>query len=141
MLSLSIRKLCTLSPSSYWVYTLQHKFKIVEFSREIIFFILSLSTHFPVFTLHTVSYLVYTLQAHLRFKIFTGNTFFHTYTLYTCFSIHSPYSYLVYNLQAHVRFKFFKFSREFFFSYLHSPNMFQCSLSIQLFGLHSPSTC
>ena len=28
-----------------------------------------------------------------------------------------------------------------FFSYLHSPHMFQCSLSIQLFGLHSQSTC
>ena len=67
--------------------------------------------------------------------------FFHTYTLHTCFRVHSPYSYLVYTLQAHVRFKIFKFSREIFFSYLHSPHLFQGSLSIQLFGLHSPSTC
>ena len=150
-----------------------------------------------------------------NFQIFTGDNFFHTYTLHTCFRVHSPYSYLVYTLQAHVRFKIFKFSREFFFihtytlhtgftlhtvtlqahvmfkiykfsrefiffmltlsthvsgftlhtviwfalskhmlgskfskfsreiifSCSHSPHMFQGSLSIQLFGLHSPSTC
>ena len=50
-----------------------------------------------------------------NFQIFTGDKFFHTYTLHTCFRVHSPYSYLVYTLQAHVRFKIFKFSREFFF--------------------------
>ena len=105
---------------------------------------------FHTYNLHTCfrvhspySYLVYTLQAHVRFKIFefSREFFFHTYTLHTCFSIHSPYSYLIYTLQAHVRFKIFEFSWEFFFSYLCSPHMFQDSLSIQLFGLHSPSTC
>ena len=58
---------------------------------------------------------VYTLQAHVWFKIFKFSReffFFHTYTLHTCFRIHSPYSYLVYTLQAHVRFKIFKFSQE-----------------------------
>ena len=113
-----------------------------------------------------------------NFQIFTGDNFFHTYTLHTCFKIHSPYSYLVYNLQAHFRFKIFtrdhffmltlsthvsgftlhtviwftvskhmlgskflNFDRSKFLSYLHSPHMFQDSLSIQLFGLQSPSTC
>ena len=37
--------------------------------------------------------------------------------------------------------KFTNFHGSSFFSYLHSPHMFQNSLSIQLFGLHSPSTC
>ena len=104
---------------------------------------LTLSTHVSGFTLHTV-FLVHTLQAHVRFNfflIFTGFHFFHTYTLHTCFRIHSPYSYLVYTLQAHVRFKIFKFSQEIIFSCLHSPHMFQGSLSIQFFGSHSPSTC
>ena len=41
--------------------------------------------------------------------------FFHTYTLHTCFRVHSPYSFLVYTLQAHVRFKIYKFSQEFIF--------------------------
>ena len=71
-----------------------------------------------------------------NFQIFTGDNFFHTYTLNTCFRVHSPYSYLVDTLQAHVRFKIFKFSREFFFSYLHSPHMFQDSLCIQLLSKH-----
>ena len=39
--------------------------KFSKFSWEIIFFILTLSTHVSGFTLHTV-----TLQAHVRFKIF-----------------------------------------------------------------------
>ena len=168
------------SPYSYLVYTLQAhvRFKIFKFTRELFFFILTLSTHVSGFTLHTViwftlskhmlgskfsnfhersffhaytlhtcfrvhspySYLVYTLQSHVRFKIFEFH-FFHTYTLHACFRVHSPYSYLVYTLQAHVRFKIFKFTREIIFSCLHSPHMFQGSLSIQLFGLHSPSTC
>ena len=104
-----------------------------------------------VVTLHTQ--VVYTFSKQLwglhspstclvqNFLIFTGDNFFHTYTLHTCFRVHSPYSYLVYTLQAHVRFKIFKFSREIIFSCLHSPHIFQDSLSIQLFGLHSPSTC
>ena len=72
-----------------------------------------------------------------NFQIFTADNFFHTYTLHTCFRVHSPYSYLVYTLQAHVRFTIFKFSREFyFFSYLHSPHMFQDSLCIQLLSKH-----
>ena len=144
MLSLSIRKLCTHSHSSYGVYTLQAhvRFKIFKFSREIILFILTLSTHISGFTLHTVIW--FTLSKHMlgsKFSNFHGSCFFHTYTLHTCFKIHSPYSYLVNNLQAHDRFKIFKFSREIIFSCLHSPHMFQDSLSIQLSGLHSPSTC
>ena len=50
-----------------------------------------------------------------NFQIFTGDNSFHTYTLHTCFRVHSPYSCLVYTLQAHFRFKIFKFSREFIF--------------------------
>ena len=223
MLSLSIRKLCTHSQSSYGVYTLQAhvRFKIFKFLREIIVFMLTLSTHVSGFTLHTIiwftlskhmlgskfsnfqrssffSYLHsppmfqdslsiqlfglhspstckvqnfqiftrdhffmptlsthvsgftlhtviwFTLSKHMlgsKFSNFHERSFFHAYTLHTCFRIHSPYSYLVYTLQAHVRFKIFKFSREIIFSCLHSPHMFQGSLSMQLFGLHSPSTC
>ena len=144
MLSLSIRKLCTHSQSSYGVHTLQAhvRFKIFKFSQEIIFFILTLYTHVSGFTLHTVIW--FTLSKHMlgsKFSNFHGSFFFHTYTLHTYFRIHSPYSYLVYTLQVHVRFKIFKFSREIIFLCLHSPHMFQGSLSIQLFGLHSPSTC
>ena len=183
MLSLSIRKLCTHSQSSYGVYTLQAHvwFKIFKFSREIIFFILTLSTHVSGFTLHTVIWFTlskhmlgskfsnfhgsfffiltlsthvsrftlhtviwFTLSKHMlgsKFSNFHERSFFHAYALHTCFKIHSPYSYLVYTLQAHVRFKIFKFSREIIFSCLRSPHMFQDSLSIQLFSLHSPSTC
>ena len=36
--------------------------------------------------------------------------------------------------------KFSNFHRNSFFAYLHSPHMLQDSLSLQLFGLHSPST-
>ena len=106
------------------------------------FFMLTLSTHVSGFTLLTVIW--FTLSKHMlgsKFSNFHKSFFFHAYTLHTCFGIHSPYSYLVYTLQAHVRFKIFKFSQEIIFSFLHSPHMFQGSLSIQLFGLHSPSTC
>ena len=132
------------SPYSYLVYTLQAhvRFKILKFSREIIFFMLTLSTHVSVFTLHTVIW--FTLSKHMlgsKFSNFHERSFFHAYTLHTCFRVHSPYSYLVYTLQAHVRFKIFKFSQGITISCLHSPHMFQGSLSIQLFGLHSPSTC
>ena len=144
MLSLSIHKLCTHSQSSYGVYTLQAHvwFKIFKFPREIIFFILTLSTHVSGFTLHTVIW--FTLSKHMlgsKFLNFHERSFFHAYTLHTCFRVHSPYSYLVYTLQAHVRFKTFKISQKIIISCLHSPHMFQGSLSIQLFGLHSPSTC
>ena len=103
---------------------------------------LTLSTHVSGFTLHTVIW--FTLSKHMlgsRCSNFHERSFFHAYTLHTCFRVHSPYSYLVYTLQAHVRFKIFGFLREIIFSCLHSPHMFQGSLSIQLFGLHSLSTC
>ena len=51
----------------------------------------------------------------LKFTNCYGSSFFYTYTLHTCFRIHSPYSYLVYTLQAHVRFKIFKFAQKLFF--------------------------
>ena len=142
MLSLSIRKLCTHSQSSYGVYTLQAHvwFKIFKFSREFYFFSYLHSPH-----MFQDSLCIQLLSKHMlgfKFSNFHGSFFFfHTFTLHTCFKIHSPYSYLVYTLQAHVRFKIFKFSREIIFSCLHSPHMFQDSLSIQLFALHSPSTC
>ena len=101
-----------------------------SFSREII---LTLSTHVSGFTLHTVFW--FTLSKHIlgsKFSDFYERSFFHAYTLHTCFRVHSPYSYLVYTLQAHVRFKIFKFSQEIIFSCLHSPHMFQGSLSIQM---------
>ena len=138
--------------------------------------ICKLCTHSQLWGLHSSSTCL--VQ---NFQIFTGDNFFHTYTLHTCFRVHSPYSYLVYTLQAHIiRFKIYKFSWEFIFfiltlsthvsrftlhtviwftlskhmlgstfldfhmisfcSYLHSPLMFQSSLSMQLF-LHSPSRC
>ena len=126
------------SPYSYLVYTLQAhvRFKIFKFSQ------LTLSTHVSGFTLHTVIW--FSPSKHmlgLKFSDFYERSFFHAYTLQTCFRVHSPYSYLVFTLQAHVRFKIFRFLREIVFSCLHSPHMFQGSLSIQLFGLHSPSTC
>ena len=101
-----------------WVYTLQAHvgFKIFKFSREIIFFILTLSTHVSGFTLHTVIW--FTLSKHMlgsKFSNFHERSFFHAYTLHTCFRVHSPYSYLVYTLQAHVRFKNFEFSQDFIF--------------------------
>ena len=64
-----------------------------------------------------------------NFQIFTGDNFFHTYTLHTCFRVHSPYSYGVYTLQAHVWFKIFKFSREII--------LFILTLSTR-FRVHSP---
>ena len=92
------------SPYSYLVCTLQahFRFKTFEYSWEIIFFMLSLSTHVSGFTLHTVIW--FTLSKHML-----GS-------------------------------KFLDFHRISFFSYLHSPLMFQSSLSMQLF-LHSPSRC
>ena len=141
MLSLSIHKLCTQSQSSYGVYTLQAhvRFKIFKFSREIIFFILTLSTHVSGFTLHTVIW--FTLSKHMlgsKFSNFHGSIFF-SY-------LHSPHmfqdSLCIQLLSKHMLgLKFTNFHGSSFFSYLHSPHMFQGSLSIQLFGLHSPSTC
>ena len=211
MLSLSIRKLCTHSQSSYGVYTLQAHvwFKIFKFSREIIFFILTLSTHVSGFTLHTVIW--FTLSKHMlgsKFSNFHGSFFFiltlstHVsgFTLHTVIwftlskhmlgskfsNFHGSFFFILtlsthvsgftlhtVTLQAHVRFNIFEFSQklilfiltlsthisgftlhtviwlygyikisqEIIISCLHSPHMFQGSLSIQLFGLHSPSTC
>ena len=115
MLSLSIRKLCTHSQSSYGVYTLQAHvwFKIFKFSREIIFFILTPSTHVSGFTLHTVIW--FTLSKHMldsKFSNFHGSLFLFILTLSTHvsgFTLHTV------TLQAHVRFKIYKFSREFIF--------------------------
>ena len=89
------------------------KFRI--FTRDH-FFILTLSTHVSGFTLHTVIW--FTLYKHMlgsKFSNFHERSFFHTYTLHTCFKIHSPYSYLDYTLQAHVRFNIFGFSQDFIF--------------------------
>ena len=94
---------------------------------------LTLSTHVPGFTLHTVIW--FTLSKHMlgsKFSNFLRRSLFQAYTLHTCFRVHSPYSYLVYTLQAHVRFKIFKFSQEIIISCLHSPHMFQSSLSMQM---------
>ena len=145
MLSLSIRKLCTHSQSSYGVYTLQAHvwFKIFRFSREI--------KKFHTYTLHTCfrvhspySYLFYTLQAHVWFKIFkfSREFFFFILTLSTHVSGFTLHTVIWFTLSKHMLgSKFTNFHGSFFFSYLHSPHMFQGSLSIQLFGLHSPSTC
>ena len=84
-----------------------------------------LCTHSQLWGLHSPSTCL--VQ---NFQIFTGDNFFHTYTLHTCFRVHSPYSYLVYTLQAHVRFKIFKFSRELFF--FHTYTLHTC------FRIHSP---
>ena len=129
------------SPYSYGVYTLQAHvwFKIFKFSREINFFILTLSTRFRVHSPYR--YLVYNLQEHVRFRIFkfSREFFFVILTLSTHvsgFTLHPV------TLKAHVMFlKITNFQGSSFFSCLHSPHMFQDSLSIQLFGLHSPSTC
>ena len=94
------------------------------------FFILTLSTHVSGFTLYTVIW--FTLSKHMlgsKFSNFHGSFFFHTYTLHTCFRIHSPYIYSVYTLQAHVRFKIFKFHKRSFF---HAYTLHTC------FRVHSP---
>ena len=144
MLSLSIRKLCTHSQSTYGVYTLQAHvgFKIFKFSREIFFFILTLSTHVSGFTLHTVIW--FTLSKQMlgsKFSNFHGSFFF-ILTLSTHVSGFTLHTVIWFTLSKHMLgSKFSNFHRISFFSYLHSPHMFQGSLSIQLFGLHSPSTC
>ena len=116
MLSLSIRKLCTHSQSSYGVYTLQAhvRFKIFKCSREFIFFIFTLSTHISGFTLHT--FICFTLSKHMlgsKLSNIQGRSFFSCLHSPHMFRVHSPYSYLVYTLQAHVRFKIFGFSQDF----------------------------
>ena len=84
--------------------------------HELIFFILTLSTHVSGFTLHTVIW--FTLSKHMlgsNFSSFLRRSLFYAYTLHTCFWVHSPYSYLVYTLRAHVRFNIFGFSQDFIF--------------------------
>ena len=105
----------------------------------VFFFILTLSTHVSGFTLHTV-----TLQAHVRFKIykFSREFIFFILTLSTHVSRFTLHTVIWFTLSKHMLGSIFlNFHRSNFFSYLHSPHMFQDSLSIQLFGLHSPSTC
>ena len=132
MLSLSIRKLCTYSPSCYMVYTLQAhvRFKIFKFSREIIFFILTLSTHVSGFTLHTV-----TLQAHVRFKIykFSREFIFFILTLSTHVSGFTLHTVIWFTLSKHMlRLKVSNFHRSSFF---HTYTLHTC------LRVHSPSTC
>ena len=92
---------------------------------------LTLSTHASGFTLHTVIW--FTLSKHMlgSKSLDTGFHFFHTYTLHSCFRVHSPYSYLVYTGQAHVTFKSFKFSQNFIFFIL------TLSTNVSGFTLHT----
>ena len=102
---------------------------------------------FHAYTLHTCfrvhspySYLVYTLQAHVRFKIFTRDHFF-MLTLSTHVSGFTLHTVIWFTLSKHMfSSTFLDLHRISFFSYLHSPLMFQSSLSMQWF-LHSPSRC
>ena len=145
MLSLSIRKLCTHSQSSYGVYTLQAHVWLKKKKK------ITGDNFFHTYTLHTCftvhspySYLVYTLQAHVRFKIFkfSREFIFFILTLSTHVSGFTLHTVIWFTLSKHMLVsKFSNFHGSSFFSYLHSPHMFQDSLSIQLFGLHSPSTC
>ena len=137
MFSLSIRKLCTHSPSSYGVYTLQAHVWFKIFTGDTFFTYL----HSPhMFQDSLCIQLLSKNMLGLKFTNFQHSP--HMFQHVVTFSYHnSPYSYLVYTLQAHVMFKIFKLSREIIFSCYHSPHMFQGSLSIQLFGLHAPRTC
>ena len=60
------------SPYSYLVYTLQAhvRLKIFEFSKDFIFFILTLSTHVSEFTLHAVNFTL--SKQMLHFKILSS---------------------------------------------------------------------
>ena len=113
------------------------------------------------------SYGVYTLQAHVWFKIykFSRKFIFFMLTLSTHVSGFTIHTIIWFTLSKHMLgSKILNFHRSSFCSYLHSPHMFQGSLSIQiftrdhlfmlhpphmfqgslsiqLFGLHSPSTC
>ena len=125
--SLSIQLFCLHSPSTCSVQNFQ------IFTRDH-FFMLTLSTHVSGFTLHTVIW--FTLSKHMlssKFSNFHERSFFHAYTLHTV---------IWFTLSKHMLgSQFSNFHRSCFFSCLHSPHMFRDSLSIQLFGLHSPSTC
>ena len=154
MLSLSIRKLCTHSQSSYGVYTLQAHvwFQIFKFSREIIFFILTLSTHVSGFTLHTVIW--FTISKHMlgsKFSNFHERSFFHAYTLHTCFRIHSNFHrsffFFILTLSTHVsRFTlhtviWFTISKHMLgskFSNFHERSFFHAYTLHTCFRIHSP---
>ena len=115
------------------------------FSLEKIIFILSLSdqvlgSHSPC------AYLIYTLQADIGFfffLIFFNLNFswgFHPLALQTGFTFDSPCRCWI------LKFLFFFFSIWIFHDvshllYYHSPSMCKFSLSMQIFGLHSPSRC
>ena len=131
--SLSIQLLRLHSPSTCYVQNF-HERKFVH-----------------AYTLHTCfrihspySYLVYILQAHVRFKIFkfSREIIFFILTFFTHVSGFTLHTVIWFTLSKHMLgSKFSNFHRSSFFSFLHSPHMFQDSLSIQLFRLHSPSTC
>ena len=114
--------------------------KFSNFHRSFFFHAYTLHTCFRVHSPY--SYLVYTLQAHVRFKIFK----FPREIIFSC--LHSPHvsgftlhTVIWFTLSKHMLgSKFCDFHRISFFSYVHSPLMFQSSVSMQLF-LHSPSRC
>ena len=105
---------------------------------------------FHAYILHTCfrvhspySYLVYTLQAHVRFRIleFSQKFIFFILTLSTHVSGFTLHTVIWFTLSKHMLgSKFLDFHRISFCSYLHSPLIFQSSLSMQLV-LHSPSRC
>ena len=84
------------SSYNYLVYTLQAqvRFNIFRFSRDFIFFILTLSTHNSDFTLHAVVLPLSKQMLHFKILEFLLIFFFMLYTLYTCFSVHSPNSFM-----------------------------------------------
>ena len=129
--SLSIQLFGLHSPSTCSVQNFQI-FTVVNF-----FHTYTLHTCFKVH-FHTVIW--FTLSKHMLGLTFSN---FHERSVFMLtLSTHvsgSTSIQLFDTLQAQVRFKIFKFSREIIFSCLQ--RMFQDSLSIQLFGLHSPITC
>ena len=110
------------SPYSYLVYTLQAhiiRFKIYKFSREFIFFILTLSTHVSRFTLHTVIW--FTLSKHMlgsKFSNFHRSCFF-PYLLSTHVSGFTLHTVIWFTLSKHILLglKFTNFHGSSFFSY------------------------
>ena len=131
------------SPYSYLVYTLQAhvRFNIFGFTGFHFFHTYTLHTSFKVHPPY--SYLVYTLQTHVRFKIFefSQKLIFFILTLSTHVSGFTLHTVIWFTLSKHMLGStFLDFHRISFCSYLHSPLMFQSSLSMQLF-LHSPSRC
>ena len=110
--------------------------------HERFFFMLTLSTHVSGFTLHTVIW--FTLSKHRLgsfFLNFHRSKIFFILTLSTHVSGFTLHTVIWFTISKHMLGStFLDFQRISFFSYLHSPLMFQSSLSMQLF-LHSPSRC